>query len=145
MNTIPAADQWCSLAGPPLAPSALPTNATTRLRSCGRRSVAPRPLILGAPDRDQLYAALSAAENRLGRPVQATVREAGWLNSGSGSFHSHAVQPDRSNYAAQRQLPKQEDPHSPLLTSEARDGLGSHGRAVRSIADRGAGTAQLGL
>jgi predicted nucleotidyltransferase len=44
-------------------------------------------LILGAPDRDQLYAALSAAENRLGRPVQATVREAGWLSSGSGSFH----------------------------------------------------------
>jgi DNA-binding transcriptional ArsR family regulator len=44
-------------------------------------------LILGVPDRDQLYTALSAAENRLGRPVQVTIREPGWLNSGSGSFH----------------------------------------------------------
>jgi len=44
-------------------------------------------LILGQPDRDQLYEVLSAAEERLGRPVQATVREAGWLKSGSGSFH----------------------------------------------------------
>jgi DNA-binding transcriptional ArsR family regulator len=54
----------------------------------------PRPvgdidvLILGEPDRDQLYAALSAAEARLGRPVEATIREAGWLKSGSGSFHA---------------------------------------------------------
>jgi len=44
-------------------------------------------LVLGDPDRDQLYEALSAAEERLGRPVQATVRDAGWLRSGSGSFH----------------------------------------------------------
>jgi DNA-binding transcriptional ArsR family regulator len=44
-------------------------------------------LILGAPDRDQLYEALASAETRLGRPVQATIREAGWLASGSGSFH----------------------------------------------------------
>jgi DNA-binding transcriptional ArsR family regulator len=44
-------------------------------------------LVLGQPDRDQLYAALGTAEKRLGRPVQATVREADWLNSGSGSFH----------------------------------------------------------
>jgi DNA-binding transcriptional ArsR family regulator len=44
-------------------------------------------LVLGDPDRDQLYAALGVAEERLGRPVQATVREAGWLDSGSGSFH----------------------------------------------------------
>ena len=44
-------------------------------------------LVLGEPDRDQLYDALSAAERRLGRPVQASVREAGWLDSGSGSFH----------------------------------------------------------
>jgi DNA-binding transcriptional ArsR family regulator len=60
-------------------------------RQQGQRG--PRPvgdidvLILGEPDRDQLYAALSAAEERLGRPVQATIREAGWLNSGAGSFH----------------------------------------------------------
>jgi DNA-binding transcriptional ArsR family regulator len=53
----------------------------------------PRPvgdidvLVLGKPDRDRLYAAVSAAEERLGRPVQVTVREADWLKSGSGSFH----------------------------------------------------------
>jgi len=44
-------------------------------------------LVLGKPDRDQLYDALGTAERRLGRPVQATVRDADWLNSGSGSFH----------------------------------------------------------
>ena len=53
----------------------------------------PRPvgdidvLVLGTPDRDQLFAALSAAESRLGRPVQATIRDADWLDGGSGSFH----------------------------------------------------------
>ena len=44
-------------------------------------------LVLGEPDRDQLYAAAGAAEERLGRPVQVTIREASWLESGSGSFH----------------------------------------------------------
>lgn len=44
-------------------------------------------LILGEPDRDQLYAALAAAEERLGRPVQATIRDPSWLSSGSGSFY----------------------------------------------------------
>jgi predicted nucleotidyltransferase len=44
-------------------------------------------LILGEPDRDQLYAVLSDAEERLGRPVQATIRDAGWLDTGSGAFH----------------------------------------------------------
>ena len=44
-------------------------------------------LVLGEPDRDRLYEAVSAAERRLGRQVQATVRESGWLNAGSGSFH----------------------------------------------------------
>jgi DNA-binding transcriptional ArsR family regulator len=53
----------------------------------------PRPvgdidlLVLGEPDRDQLYGALSAVEERLGRPVQATIRSADWLESGSGAFH----------------------------------------------------------
>jgi hypothetical protein len=53
----------------------------------------PRPvgdidvLILGDPDRDQLYNALSDAETRLGRPVQATIREPDWLESGTGAFH----------------------------------------------------------
>jgi DNA-binding transcriptional ArsR family regulator len=44
-------------------------------------------LVLGEPDRDQLYAALSDAEERLGRPVQATIRDPDWLDTGSGAFH----------------------------------------------------------
>ena len=44
-------------------------------------------LVLGNPDRDQLYAALSTAEQRLARPVQATIRDTDWLESGSGAFH----------------------------------------------------------
>ena len=44
-------------------------------------------LILGEPDRDQLYAALSDAEERLGRPVQATIRGDDWLETGSGAFY----------------------------------------------------------
>ena len=53
----------------------------------------PRPvrdidvLILGDPDRDQLYEALSAAEKQLGRSVEATIRAADWLETGSGAFH----------------------------------------------------------
>jgi DNA-binding transcriptional ArsR family regulator len=44
-------------------------------------------LVLGTPDRDQLFGALSEAEKRLGRPIQATIRGADWLESGLGSFH----------------------------------------------------------
>ena len=44
-------------------------------------------LVLGEPDRDQLYAALGAAEQRLARPVQAAIRDPAWLESGSGAFH----------------------------------------------------------
>jgi DNA-binding transcriptional ArsR family regulator len=44
-------------------------------------------LVLGDPDRDRLYAALSTAEQRLGRPVEATIRARDWLESGTGSFH----------------------------------------------------------
>jgi DNA-binding transcriptional ArsR family regulator len=44
-------------------------------------------LVLGEPDRDQLYAALSLAEERLGRPVQAAIRDSSWLETGSGAFH----------------------------------------------------------
>ena len=43
----------------------------------GQRPVADiEVLVLGEPDRDQLYVALSAAEQRLARPVQATIRDA---------------------------------------------------------------------
>jgi DNA-binding transcriptional ArsR family regulator len=48
-------------------------------------------LVLGEPDRDALYAATAAAERRLGRPVQVTVRDERWLERGSGSFHDTVV------------------------------------------------------
>lgn len=44
-------------------------------------------LVLGEPDRDQLYAAIELVEPRLGRPAQVTVRDAEWLARGEGSFH----------------------------------------------------------
>jgi len=53
----------------------------------------PRPvvdidvLVLGEPDRDQLYEAVGAVEPRLGRPVQVTIRDADWLEGGEGPFH----------------------------------------------------------
>lgn len=44
-------------------------------------------LILGDPDRDTLYESLSRAEERLGRPVETTIREPDWLETGTGVFH----------------------------------------------------------
>ncbi len=44
-------------------------------------------LVLGGPDRDQVYAAASSAERRLGRAVQVTIRSTDWLTEGSGTFH----------------------------------------------------------
>ena len=48
-------------------------------------------LVLGDPDRDQLYAALEMAERRLGRPIQVTIRDQDWLTTGSGSFHDNVT------------------------------------------------------
>lgn len=45
-------------------------------------------LVLGVPDRDALYAALSNAEQRLGRSVQVAIRPSAWLTTGSGNFHA---------------------------------------------------------
>lgn len=60
-------------------------------RHAGERGVRPVGdidlLVLGMPDRDALYDAVHDAERRLGREIQVTVREAGWLQRGSGSFH----------------------------------------------------------
>ncbi len=63
-------------------------------RAVGREGQAgPRPvgdidvLVLGDPDRDQRYEALSTAEKRLGRSGEATIRAPGWLEAGSGAFH----------------------------------------------------------
>ena len=44
-------------------------------------------LVLGGPDRDEVYAAASSAERRLGRVVQVTIRSTDWLTKGSGTFH----------------------------------------------------------
>jgi predicted nucleotidyltransferase len=57
----------------------------------------PRPvgdidlLVLGDPDRDVLYAAAAEAGRRLGREVQVTIREPGWLEAGSDAFHDTVV------------------------------------------------------
>jgi len=48
-------------------------------------------LVLGEPDRDQLYAEIERVQTRLGRPVQVTVREPDWLAAGDGSFHDTVV------------------------------------------------------
>lgn len=60
-------------------------------RHAGERGIRPVGdidlLVLGTPDRDALYDAVHTAERSLGREVQVTVREAGWLDRGSGSFH----------------------------------------------------------
>ncbi len=58
----------------------------------GRRSVGDLDLlVLGEPDRDDLLRHMSTVEDRLGRPVQLTIRPAGWLEDGSGSFHDTVV------------------------------------------------------
>lgn len=44
-------------------------------------------LVLGKPDRDRLYAAVSSAEGRLGRQIQVTIRASDWLATGSGTFY----------------------------------------------------------
>lgn len=48
-------------------------------------------LVLGEPDRDELYARINRASERLGRQVQVTIREADWLAAGGGSFHDTVV------------------------------------------------------
>lgn len=44
-------------------------------------------LIRGEPDCDQLFGALRTAEERLGRSVEVTIRDADWLGSGTAPFH----------------------------------------------------------
>jgi predicted nucleotidyltransferase len=45
-------------------------------------------LVLGSPDRTDLYSAAHRAEQRVGREVQVTVRAAGWIERGDGTFHA---------------------------------------------------------
>ena len=49
-------------------------------------------LVLGEPDRSELFAARSGVEMRLGRPVNVTIRDADWLTSGTGTFHATVTQ-----------------------------------------------------
>lgn len=44
-------------------------------------------LVLGEPDRNELFEATARASRKLGREVQVTIREPGWLAPGEGSFH----------------------------------------------------------
>lgn len=48
-------------------------------------------LVLGSPDRSELYAAVSATEAKLGRQVQVTVRASDWFTHGSGAFHTNVT------------------------------------------------------
>lgn len=48
-------------------------------------------LVLGEPDRDELYGRVDSAATRLGRPVQVTIRDVDWLATGEGSFHDTVV------------------------------------------------------
>jgi hypothetical protein len=45
-------------------------------------------LLLGTSDRNQVYERMHTVEQRLGRPVQVTFRPSGWIDRGTGSFHS---------------------------------------------------------
>lgn len=48
-------------------------------------------LILGDPDRDDVFARLRDVEQRLGREVQVTIRAIGWFEGGSGPFHENVA------------------------------------------------------
>jgi predicted nucleotidyltransferase len=48
-------------------------------------------LVLGHPDRNEVYAAAHEVGLSVGREVQAQIRAPGWLQTGSGSFHDTIV------------------------------------------------------
>lgn len=48
-------------------------------------------LVIGEPERDALYDAIEDARRRLGREIQVTIREPGWLENGDGTFHDTVV------------------------------------------------------
>lgn len=49
-------------------------------------------LVLGDPDRDELYAAVNKVEDQLRREVQITIRANDWLEKGSGAFHANVTE-----------------------------------------------------
>lgn len=48
-------------------------------------------LVLGNPDEDHLYQAVEGVRPAVGYEIQVTVRPAGWLREGTGSFHDTVV------------------------------------------------------
>jgi predicted nucleotidyltransferase len=48
-------------------------------------------LVLGRPDREQLYAATHEVGLAVGREIQAQIRAPGWLKTGTGSFHDTVI------------------------------------------------------
>lgn len=44
-------------------------------------------LVLGDPERNALFEVTSQASRKLGREVQVTIRDPGWLTEGEGPFH----------------------------------------------------------
>lgn len=48
-------------------------------------------LVLGEPDRNELFEAMAQASQKLGREVQVTIREPNWLAEGDGPFHDTVI------------------------------------------------------
>lgn len=48
-------------------------------------------LVLGSPDRADVFGALVSVEQRLGREVQVTFRPSDWLANGDGTFHQTVI------------------------------------------------------
>lgn len=69
-------------------------------------------LVLGEPDRAELYEALGDVEGRLGRPVNVVIRDVGWLRDGSGSFHATVTERPVVAIEIKKQLDKRPDPQS---------------------------------
>jgi len=74
-------------------------------------------LVLGNPDRDQLYDALTTAERRLGRPVDATIRDFAWMEAGTGSFHDTVTSRPLLKLDLPRQLRTTQAANSPAALS----------------------------
>lgn len=72
-------------------------------------------LVLGAPDEEQLYAAVAGVGPVIGYEVQVTLRPAGWLEKGTGSFHDTL----RSRPLVEVVLPAEAQPRSPSAASTA--------------------------
>ena len=48
-------------------------------------------LVLGTPDKEELYRALETVREAVGYEIQTTIRPPGWIEKGSASFHDTVV------------------------------------------------------